>query len=129
MPKNEHVALLGRGAAAWNAWRAEHGEVPDLSRAALRGLDLSGFDLSRANLRDADLRGTKCVNTDLSGACLEEANLFKAMLDGADLAGASLLGAQFLNCAQLLVARNWQSAFRDDSLDCGASIPSEPPIG
>jgi hypothetical protein len=44
MAKNEHVALLGRGAAAWHAWRAEHGEVPDLSRAALRGLDLSGFD-------------------------------------------------------------------------------------
>ena len=71
MPKNEHVALLGRGAAAWNAWRAEHGEVPDLSRAALRGLDLSGFDLSRVDLRGADLRGTKCANTDLSGARLE----------------------------------------------------------
>ena len=38
MPKNEHVALLGRGAAAWNEWRAEHGKMPDLSRAALRGL-------------------------------------------------------------------------------------------
>jgi uncharacterized protein YjbI with pentapeptide repeats len=129
MAKNEHVALLGRGAAAWHAWRAEHGEVPDLSRAALRGLDLSGFDLSRADLRGADLRGTKCANTDLSGAHLEGANLFKAMLDGADLAGAFLFGAEFLNCAQLLVARNWQSAFRDDSLDCGATIPSRPPIG
>jgi uncharacterized protein YjbI with pentapeptide repeats len=129
MPKNEHVALLGHGAAAWNAWRAEHSEVPDLSRAALRGLDLSGFDLSRADLRGADLRGTKCANTDLSGACLEGANLFKAVLDGADLAGASLFGAQFLNCAQLLVALNWQSAFRDDALDCGATIPSRPPIG
>jgi uncharacterized protein YjbI with pentapeptide repeats len=81
MPKNEHVALLERGAAAWNGWRAEHGEVPDLSRAALRGLDLSGFDLSRADLRGADLRGTKCANTDLSGARLEGANLFKAVLD------------------------------------------------
>jgi len=126
MPENEYVALLGRGAAAWNAWRAEHGEVPDLSEAALRGLDLSDFDLSRADLRSADLRGTNCANADLSGARLEGANLFKALLDGADLAGASLFGAQFLNCAQLLVARNWQSAFRDDSLDCGAAIPSRP---
>src|SRR6266496_4209649 len=129
MPRNEHVALLERGAAAWNAWRAEHGEVPDLSQAALRGLDLSGFDLSRADLRGADLRGTKCANTDLSGARLEGANLFKAMLDGADLAEASLFGAQFLNCAQLLVARNWQSAFREDTLHCGATIPDPPPIG
>jgi len=59
----------------------------------------------------------------LSGANLEGANLFKAMLDGADLGGAFLNGAQFLNCAQLVVARNWQSAFRDEALACGASIP------
>src|SRR5260370_37873769 len=123
MPKNEHVAMLGRGAAAWNAWRAEHGEVPDLSRAALRGLDLSGFDLSHADLRGADLRGTKCANTDLSGARLEGANFFKAVLDDADLAGAFLFGAQFLNCAQVIVTRNWQSAFRDVALACGATIP------
>src|SRR5262245_36763099 len=58
MPKDEHVAVLLRGAAVWNAWRAEHDEVPDLSRAALRGVDLTGFDLSLADLRGADLRGT-----------------------------------------------------------------------
>jgi uncharacterized protein YjbI with pentapeptide repeats len=61
--------------------------------------------------------------TNLSAAHLEEANLFKAVLDGADLAGAYLYGAQFLNCAQLVVTRNWQSAFRDEALACGASIP------
>src|SRR5215467_13120502 len=43
--------------------------------------------------------------------------------DGADLAGAFLYDAQFLNCAQLVVTRNWQSAFRDDVVACGASIP------
>ena len=72
-------------AAAWNAWRAEHHEVPDLSRAGLRGLDLTGFDLSRADIRGADLRGTKLCDADLSGARLEGANFFKALLDGADL--------------------------------------------
>jgi uncharacterized protein YjbI with pentapeptide repeats len=123
MPKDEHVALLGGGIAAWNAWRAEHDERPDLSRADLRGRDLSGFDLSRADLRGADLRGTKFANADLSGAHLEGANFFKAILDGADLAGAFLDGAQFLNCAQLVMARNWQSAFRDPMLGCGAPIP------
>src|SRR5438552_19097889 len=115
MTKDEYVAALGRGAASWNAWRAEHDEAPDLSSAALRGLDLSGFDLSRADLRGADLRGTKCANTDLSRAHLEGANLFKAMLNGADLAEAFLFGAGFLNCAHMLVARNWHSAFRDAS--------------
>jgi uncharacterized protein YjbI with pentapeptide repeats len=63
MPNHEHVAMLVRGAAAWNEWRAKDDKAPDLSRASLRGLDLSGFDLSRADLRGADLRGTN-----LSGA-------------------------------------------------------------
>src|SRR6266571_1807858 len=123
MPNNDHVAMLGRVAAVWNEWRAKFLVAPDLSRAGLRGLDLSGYDLSRADLRGADFRGTKCANTDLSGARLEGANLFKAVLDGADLNGAFLFGAQFLNCAQLIVTRNWQSAFRDEALACGATIP------
>jgi uncharacterized protein YjbI with pentapeptide repeats len=123
MTKDEYIALLGRGAAAWNAWRAEHDDPPDLSGAALRGLDLSRFDLSRADLRGADLRGTRCCDTDLSDAHLEGANLFKAVLDRAELAGAFLYGVQFLNCAQLLVARNWRLAFRDEALGCGAAIP------
>jgi uncharacterized protein YjbI with pentapeptide repeats len=78
MPNDEHVAMLGRGAAAWNEWRAEQDETPDLSRAGLRGLDLSGFDLSRADLRDADLRGTKSCDADLSGAQLEGRELLQS---------------------------------------------------
>jgi uncharacterized protein YjbI with pentapeptide repeats len=127
MPNDEHVAVLGRGAAVWNAWRAERDEAPDLSRAALRGLDLTGFDLSRADLRGADLRGTTLCDADLSGAHLEGANFFKAVLDGADLVRAYLAGTQFLNCAQLMVTRNWQSAFRDEALACGAAIPDRVP--
>jgi uncharacterized protein YjbI with pentapeptide repeats len=124
MPNDEHVTLLRRGADAWNSWRAERHDAPDLSQAGLRGLDLNGYDLSRANLRGADLRGTSLSQANLSGANLEGANLFKGVLDGADLAGAFLYGAQFLNCAQLVVTRNWQSAFRDEELACGASIPN-----
>ena len=123
MANDEHVAMLARGAAAWNEWRAKDDEAPDLSRAGLRGLDLSGFDLSRADLRGADLRGTNLSGANLSGAHLDGANFFKAVLDRADLSGAFLNGAQFLNCAQLVASRNWQSAFRDDALACGASIP------
>jgi uncharacterized protein YjbI with pentapeptide repeats len=127
MPNDDHVAMLGRGAAVWNAWRADRDETPDLSRAGLRGLDLSGFDLSRADLRDADLRGTNLSAANLSGAHLDGANFFKAVLDGADLAEAFLIGAQFLNCAQLVVTRNWQFALRDDELACGAAIPDRKP--
>ena len=68
MTNDEHVALLGRGAAVWNEWRADRDETPDLSRAGLRRLDLSGFDLSRADLRGADLRGTNLSGASLSGA-------------------------------------------------------------
>ena len=125
MPHDEYVAMLGRGAAVWNEWRSKDAETPDLTRAGLRGLDLSGFDLSRADLQGADLRGTNLSGANLSGAHLENANFFKAVLDDADLAGAFLHGAQFLNCAQLGVTRNWQSAFRDDMLACGASIPDK----
>ena len=108
MANDEHVVMLARGATVWNEWRAKH-EMPDLSRAGLRGLDLSGFDLSRADVRGADLRGAKFCDADLSGADLEGSNFFKAVLDGADLAGAFLNGAQFLNCAQLIVTRNFYS--------------------
>ena len=87
MPSDEHIALIRKGAAAWNAWRAEQSEWPDLSRAGLRGLDLSGFNLSHADLQGADLRGTNFSQANLSGANLEGANLFKAVLDGADLTG------------------------------------------
>jgi uncharacterized protein YjbI with pentapeptide repeats len=129
MAKDEHARLLKLGATAWDSWRAEHDEAPDLSGASLRGLDLSGFDLSLTDLRDADLRGTKFGEANLSGAHLEGANLFKAVLDGANLAGAFLHGARFLNCAQLIVTRNWQTAFRDDALGCGAAIPPRTPPG
>src|SRR5215472_2876009 len=124
MPNDEHIAVLRRGVTAWNAWRAENRETPDLAQGGLRGLDLSGYDLSRVDLRGADLRGTNLTRASLSGARLEGANLFKAVLDGADLAAAFLYGAQFLNCAQLAVTRNWQSAFRDGELACGATIPN-----
>jgi uncharacterized protein YjbI with pentapeptide repeats len=127
MPNDEHVAMLARGAAVWNEWRAKSHDTPDLSGAGPRGLDLSGFDLSRADLRGADLRGTNLSGANLSDAHLDGANFFKAVLDRADLAGAFLYGAQFLNCAQLVVTLNWQSAFRDETLGCGASIPEGMP--
>src|SRR5438105_8796386 len=113
MPNDDHVAMLGCGAAGWNDWRVKFHETPDLSRAGLRGTDLSGFDLSRVDLRGADLRGAQFCDADLSDTHLEGANFFKAVLDGANLAQAFLTEAQLFNRAQLVVTRNWQSAFRE----------------
>lgn len=125
MASEAHLATLTQGASAWNAWRAQHADArPDLSDAGLRGRDLTAADLSGADLRNADLRGTLLVDATLIDANLAGANFFKAVLDGADLSRATLIGARFLNCAQLATARNWQSAFRDPDLACGAVIPA-----
>ena len=125
MANNEQIDLLKQGTQAWNAWRAERPEATvDLSDGALRGLDLEGADLSGADLRRADLRGTNLGGADLTGARLEGANFFKAVIDGADLNQADLRGVQFLQCPQLESARNWQAAYRDQDLACGAAIPS-----
>ena len=125
MANNEQMDLLEQGAQVWNAWRAEHTEATvDLSGGALRGLDLEGADLSGADLRDADLRGTNLSGANLTSARLEGANLFKANMEGADLNAVDLRAVQFLQCPQLISARNWQSAYRDEDLACGAAIPS-----
>ena len=125
MANNEQMDLLKQGAQAWNAWRAEQTEATiDLSGGALRGLGLEGADLSGADLRDADLRGANLSGANLTAARLEGANLFKAIIDGADLDGADLRGVRFLQCPQLESAHNWQSAYRDEDLACGAAIPS-----
>jgi uncharacterized protein YjbI with pentapeptide repeats len=90
----------------------------------LRGLDLAKANLAGADCRKADFRGTILSGATLTDANLAGANFFKSVLDAADLAGANLIGAQFLNCAQLKTARNWQSAFRDPDLACGAPVPA-----
>jgi uncharacterized protein YjbI with pentapeptide repeats len=130
MADETHLAVLKQGVEAWNAWRAAHAGTPvDLANASLRGLDLGEVNLAGADCRKADLRGTILSGATLTGANLAGANFFKSVLDAADLAGANLIGAQFLNCAQLNTTRNWQLAFRDSDLACGAPVPrlAEPP--
>ena len=125
MANNQQMDLLKQGPQAWNAWRAEQTEVRvDLSGAALRGLDLEGADFSGADLKDADLRGANLSGANLKGAHLDGSNFFKVLIDGADLKEADLRGVQFLQCPQLVTARNWQSAYRDQDLACGAEIPN-----
>jgi uncharacterized protein YjbI with pentapeptide repeats len=124
MPDKAHVMTLKQGVYAWNEWRMAHPEIrPDLAHAHLYGMDLVNVNLAGANLRQADLRGTDLSGAILTGANFEGADLFRAVLAGADLDGAKLTGAKFLSCPQLVAARNWQTAFRDLDLACGATIP------
>ena len=125
MGDKSQLFVLKKGAAVWNEWRAAHADTqPSLAHAGLCGLDLAKADLAKADLRKSDLRGTILSGAILTGADLEGADFFKAVLDGADLGGANLVGAQFLHCAQLATTRNWQSAFRDSELACGAPVPA-----
>jgi uncharacterized protein YjbI with pentapeptide repeats len=71
---------------------------PDLRKANLRGLDLSGVDFKRANLAAARLDSTKLVGAnlftaDLTDAVLTNADLSKANLDGSVLRRANFQGA------------------------------------
>jgi uncharacterized protein YjbI with pentapeptide repeats len=126
MAEESHLLLLKQGIEAWTRWRKQQADRrPDLSNASLRSLDLAKFDLAGADLRGADLRVAILAGASLAGADLTGANLFKAVLDGAELSRARLTAVQFLNCAQLVSARNWQAAFREPELACGGSLPPE----
>jgi hypothetical protein len=107
----------------WNKWRVKNPDVSIdlretiLSRADLRGADLSmadlrGTNLSRANLSEAtiiesllneadlsnaDLGGARLVDADLSKADLHGAKLGNVDLSGADLSMADLGGANLID--------------------------------
>ena len=94
-----------------NMWLCgnDGGVRANLSRADLRGANLSGADLRGADLRGADLSGA-----DLRGADLRGANLSRANLSGADLRGANLSRAD-LSRANLSGAKNIKSVKYDEN--------------
>jgi hypothetical protein len=104
MAKDEHVAMLKKGADAWNAWRHDNPDIrPDLGKADLNNARLNGAKLSFADLREANLFEAWLGEADLSGANLIGASLFRADLIGANLNGADLSGAdlQFATLAEV----------------------------
>lgn len=96
MAKREHLAILKKGVAAWNAWRAKNPEIePDLTGAFLRRTNLAEVNFANANLYSTNLRKCNLVRADFSnarmgGADLSGANLHHAKLHGAFLNGANL---------------------------------------
>jgi uncharacterized protein YjbI with pentapeptide repeats len=115
MANDEHVALLKRGVAAWNAWRDENPDIrPDLSDADLQRRDLRyvnfksslliDTDLTEALLHRANFIGAECSRlTDLSEARAGQAKFSGVNLNGAKFIGANLSRAH-LDGAHLIEA-------------------------
>ena len=108
----------------------------DMPGVQLNGAWLSMAHLVGANLIDADLGGAIVGEAILDNQSVGPANLEGANLSGANLAGdnqnwrgvnltkADLTGVRNMKCEKLTQASNWQEAFRDNALACGAEIPT-----
>lgn len=100
MANPEHLAILKKGAKAWNEWLKKHPDLdPDLSRADLSEADLSRAILAKADLRGANLNGAAfiyaiLIHADLSGAYVSKADFRDADLSSANLSGADLKEAK-----------------------------------
>jgi hypothetical protein len=110
MANDEHVAILKKGAAAWNEWRKEN---PDI-RADLSWANLIGADLRWENFSGANLSGVYLYESDLSDAGLDEANLRRANLFRANLSGAGLYEA---NLGETHLDRAWLTEANFDGAD------------
>jgi hypothetical protein len=93
----DHLALLAKGANAWNVGRPSK---PNLRGARLAQADLSGYDLhdadfSGATLESAVLSRCHAVRTSFANADLTAARLPMASLEGAIFANASIGTAHF----------------------------------
>lgn len=130
----DHLAILQRGVAVWNDWRAENPSVvPDLSlkdigQCELKGANFRGaillqtilmeMDLKDIDFSGADLRGANLLGSDLQGSDLHASGLFGAevsftMLKGVDISLSDLTSANF-TCANLIGA-NLRGAILDST--------------
>src|SRR4051794_18816501 len=87
MANPEHIALLRKGVAEWNAWREQNSslQAPDLRDAEGAELELPGANLRGALLSGASLPGANLYSADLRGADIRRANLSGTDLRKADL--------------------------------------------
>jgi uncharacterized protein YjbI with pentapeptide repeats len=99
-----------------------------LENTSLNTLNLATINLNSTNIIEvtlsfAHLNGANLNGVSLSFAHINGADLQKAHLYGADLIRADLLNVKNLTCEKLQKAKNWQFAYRDKKLACGAAIP------
>ena len=100
---------------------------PNLTRAYLRGADLSGINLSNTDLPHADLSRGYLGQAVLSGAYLFEANLSGATFTGTNMCGADLSGAS-LNTAYLMDRTAVRiNGLTQRQLDCAYADSNMPP--
>jgi len=104
LTKLEQLALLKKGVASWNKWRARSLYLRyrniDLSGANFSGADLSKAQFFTANLSQVNFSRANLFRANLYEANLAEADLMGANLTGVDLKVANLSGAN-LNYANL----------------------------
>lgn len=96
----------------------------DLSRTAIRDVDLHGAPLMDVLLREADLRRSDLSDATLFIADLRGADLRKVLLRYADLGAADLAGAD-LRGADLGGADLWQTDLRGADLTGASGLTSE----
>ena len=100
---------------------------------------LNGANFSGANLAGAFFTGAELKNVDFRGAYLgsavieiypgtnnvpQNADLSGVKFDNeTDLNNAILYGIETLECNPLVNAKNWETAYRDQRLECGKPIP------
>jgi TIR domain/Pentapeptide repeats (8 copies) len=145
----EHLEVLKRGVAAWNAWRTENPyTIPDLRNADLASADLkrvvfNDANLHRVNLFNADLRhallrgaimgGSTLISANLSGADLSGAhmgrtNLHNSILTGAKLRGVNFYGAN-LNLTNFGYAELGWTVFADTDLSQAIGLETIQHVG
>ena len=116
-----------QGADLWGAkLQGANLRRADLDEAILWEAKLQGADLRDAKLQGASLRDAKLQGANLSRAKLQGANLRDAKLQGADLWRADLRRIKRIECSELMEARDWETAYRDEELACGAERPIPP---
>jgi uncharacterized protein YjbI with pentapeptide repeats len=93
---------------------------PDLAKADLRKVELSGYNLSEVDLSEADLRSAKLIATDLVAADLSGVDFRSADLNGANLHAADLEGVDLsyatLTGANLTDTGLWNTTFGEVDL-------------